>query len=616
MALDISAKKVYGALKKDVSAIDTKVDNAILSMYKAGGSLEFDNLPSPSSDVANMAYLVTDAFTTTSDFVEGAGVDYPAGTYVSIVNTGTEDDPDYKYDVVPFTMVVDDTMSAVSENPLQNKVITGAVQEIRLDISNLSASKISKSETVGHVMNDGSIDENEYIDKVENAVAGDIAVLTSDGNLTDSGVSPTEDVTVEGNPATFESPFEQDAKSVVVSVKPIQDLHGYDHPWVGGTGKNKCESYVATASTEQYVIALYIETDLQASTTYAISFDDIAGNNFYANENVFTGDIAITTVNGRNSIVVTTKDNLAKDQTTYENGKGWIILKNQFAQSVTPDISKVQIEIGSSATSYESYSNICPISGIDELEIGVSDGESAPTTTTLTLPSTLYDADIDVTNGTGTDNKGFVEFDGSSDENWSKESGYNLFVISVPELPSVSGWGYPIPNWLTNIGIIFAENTDSGAENHTISYGANYLYVKSNIATVEDFKTWLTNNPIQVLYPLATPTTISLTPTDVELLEGTNVVATNGEKVAVTYGRSLWQDINALKTDTEGKLDKSDVADIEGDTASKAYSVNDFMLRSDGLYKVTAPIAQNASITASNTTKTTIGAVLTALLNG
>lgn len=70
-----------------------------------------------------------------------------------------------------------------------------------------------------------------------------------------------------------------------------------------------------------------------------------------------------------------------------------------------------------------------------------------------------------------------------------------------------------------------------------------------------------------------------------------------------------------LANKNESKLDKSDVADIEGDTASKAYSVNDFMLRADGLYKVTAPIASGASITSSNTTKTTIGAVLTALLN-
>ena len=120
---------------------------------------------------------------------------------------------------------------------------------------------------------------------------------------------------------------------------------------------------------------------------------------------------------------------------------------------------------------------------------------------------------------------------------------------------------------------------------------------------------------VMLCYELATPTTISFTPTVLELLDGTNVVSTNGEKVAVTYGRSLWQDIETLKTDTEGKLDKSDVADVEGDTASRAYSVNEFMLRSDGFYRVTQPIAQNASITASNTTKTTVGEVLTALLN-
>ena len=330
---------------------------------------------------------------------------------------------------------------------------------------------------------------SDKADKVTNATSGHLAGLDANGNLTDSGVSPTEDVTVEGNPVTFDSPFEQDAKSVVVNVKPIQ------------------------------------------------------------------------------------------------------------AGSGTP-----------------SPENIRPISGIDEVEIEVSDGESAPTTTTIPLPSTLYGGTVDVTTGVVTMTHGIVDL-GTLD--WTYETnGLN-----------------PYPNYFQSSGIpqgVFNSDASNYLCSHYERIPSSDFYTKDfvinmnsiyKVAVVTDtrysdaasFKAAMSG--VMLCYELATPTTLSFDPTDVELLEGTNVVSTNGEKVAVTYGRSLWQDIDKLKTDTEGKLDKSNVADVEGDTASRPYAVNEFMLRSDGLYKVTQPIAQNASITASNTTKTTIGAVLTALLN-
>ena len=47
----------------------------------------------------NNVYNVTDAFTTTSDFVEGAGKSFPAGTEVAIINNGDDQTPVYKYSV-------------------------------------------------------------------------------------------------------------------------------------------------------------------------------------------------------------------------------------------------------------------------------------------------------------------------------------------------------------------------------------------------------------------------------------------------------------------------------------------------------------------------------------
>lgn len=86
-----------GAGYQTASDVNTAIDSKISSTYKAKGSVAFANLPSLTSANEGNVYNVSDAFTTTSDFVEGAGNSYPAGTNVVIINTtGTT----YKYDVL------------------------------------------------------------------------------------------------------------------------------------------------------------------------------------------------------------------------------------------------------------------------------------------------------------------------------------------------------------------------------------------------------------------------------------------------------------------------------------------------------------------------------------
>jgi hypothetical protein len=53
--------------------------------------------------------------------------------------------------------------------------------------------------------------------------------------------------------------------------------------------------------------------------------------------------------------------------------------------------------------------------------------------------------------------------------------------------------------------------------------GQNWIYFSNGSATtVADMKTWLASNPLQVVYELATPTEITLTPTEVKTLLGQN----------------------------------------------------------------------------------------------
>lgn len=74
----------------------TAADNTI---FQYAGSTAFASLPAPAAARVGYVYNVTDAFTTTSDFIEGAGHSYPAGTDVAIINNGDDQTPSYKYDV-------------------------------------------------------------------------------------------------------------------------------------------------------------------------------------------------------------------------------------------------------------------------------------------------------------------------------------------------------------------------------------------------------------------------------------------------------------------------------------------------------------------------------------
>ena len=72
------------------SGLRDYVDEKLSVTYKASGSVFFADLPALAASREGHVYNIKDAFTTTADFVEGAGKDYPAGTNVAIVEKDEE----------------------------------------------------------------------------------------------------------------------------------------------------------------------------------------------------------------------------------------------------------------------------------------------------------------------------------------------------------------------------------------------------------------------------------------------------------------------------------------------------------------------------------------------
>ena len=274
---------------------------------------------------------------------------------------------------------------------------------------------------------------------------------------------------------------------------------------------------------------------------------------------------------------------------------------------LTPEelAATLQIELGSEPTPYEPYTG---------------------TDYTISFGDTVYG--VKVTEQGCEVTYAMDEFDGSEDEVWAGTSsnGYYIQRVDFVKLQDYTN-AIKCDKFKTIANNYTADRGITGYADSAGTYSSNWIYIKdSEIADVNILRDFLSTNPIQVTYKLKNPIPLTISPVTLALLAGTNVITTDGDSIKVTYRDGVVATLDDIVAEDERvdaklaeglgtKAEKTYLADIEGDTASRAYSVNDFMVRSDGLYKVTANIASGASITSSNTTKVTVGEVLTALLN-
>ena len=210
--------------------------------------------------------------------------------------------------------------------------------------------------------------------------------------------------------ASFNDGEDMVMPSLKVAIKPVQDLHGYDSPWAGGAGKNKFDISKVVDSTEvvNNGTSLSLTTNphtnnctagtpnklkdycptLKEGDTVTFSFES-------------TGDRKYIYLLGYN------------DQ--WDSGASKVITDAMLNSTVlwytsqgvsTATVSKIQFELGSSATSYAPYSNICPISGHTEANVVVSPTTDAEDGQTYNIqfkdgdnPLTVYGGTLDVVSG-------------------------------------------------------------------------------------------------------------------------------------------------------------------------------------------------------------------------
>lgn len=335
-------------------------------------------------------------------------------------------------------------------------------------------------------------------DKVSGATNGNLAGLDANGNLTDSGVAKsdidemqdelsTDYATVEGNPINFTTLSAQKSKSTILSVEPIQDLHGYDKPWVGGAGKNllpmtvesiKANNTDETWSGNSYTTNGITYTILTDSDNNVIGINangtasSTSGFAFYRNENGisnFVNMIINGCSNGSSSTYGIGFESKGIRQETsdftitseYQNSKSIYIRVLQGIQVTNVKFyPMIRLSTVSDAT-FEPYTNIASISGRSEVDI-LGCGKNIFNKDDLEvggykLPDHQYDSDITVI---GTSfikcNTGDV-FTISGMKNWG--SGYeNCFTDKDKKYISTVGSRNQSGGFAENVTVIVPNN--------------------------------------------------------------------------------------------------------------------------------------------------------------
>lgn len=208
-------------------------------------------------------------------------------------------------------------------------------------------------------------------------------------------------------------------------------------------------------------------------------------------------------------------------------------------------VSLLPIQEGSGTPSPQ---NIRPITGRTQTEITDRGGDTQSHTTTVTLPHTVYGADVDVTGG-------------ESKETWEpktlngSETGWTFIAKSDPTHSYAYNRNATLGDLLTATAILssYVESNVFAADNDVqgIYVDSGYLWIRTsamqNMTTSGEWTAYLANNPLQTVYELATPTDLQTTPTDVKLFKGDNVVSADGT-MTLTYVRNLQMVIDKIES--------------------------------------------------------------------
>ena len=198
---------------------------------------------------------------------------------------------------------------------------------------------------------------------------GTLRILRPDGVEVTSEAVTGGEVSESGEVVTFDSLTEADVTELTVGIEPVQDLNGYDAPWVGGAGKNlynasainNLSSNGVTATVSNGTITLNGTATANAfftvlDTGYANKQYTFSLNNPVANSGVRA---VFRDANG--NYHTDNQVNTVNKVITFTDEPNSISLYVTSGTTLSNFVVKPQLELGYTATAWQPYSNICPI---------------------------------------------------------------------------------------------------------------------------------------------------------------------------------------------------------------------------------------------------------------
>jgi hypothetical protein len=231
----MTAETVEAALAELLGKI-----NALPSAIIPKGTRTFSQL-APATDLAagNLGFMwnISDAFTTTADFAEGAGHSIPAGANVYVANVGTAAEPSYKYDI--FQGMYD---------------LSGYALKSEMSIADVAGDATKKTITLKSGLSQDVLVAHQDIsgkaDKDTDAVTGNLAVFDANGNPVDGNCKPADfqpagdyktvqtavsDPTASGTALAFIDTISQDTNGEISVTKKTVANVSASTSGVGGT---------------------------------------------------------------------------------------------------------------------------------------------------------------------------------------------------------------------------------------------------------------------------------------------------------------------------------------------------------------------------------------------
>ena len=348
-------------------------------------------------------------------------------------------------------------------------------------------------------------------------------------------------------------------KDLTVGIEPIQDLHGYANPWPAGGGKNLLPMTVANIKEVNSVGTWSGNAYTTKGMTFTLITDDgenvigVLVNGTSTGESYFrfesptaypaetyiasiTFSPATTDLRFRDGYSgkynTTSSTSFTTDGSRKEEGS--IYVDTGVTISNVTCHPMIRLASVTDAT-FAPYSNICPISGWTGCNISHSGADTSdPTVLSISWQSeagTVYGGTLDVTSGVLTVDRVCDTYDGSSDELWTMASHpetdvtYRYYIVRRDVVQNKG-----ISNLFTRVSF-----SDRGNDVVCFAVGNTETHIRNYSASLSDFKTWLSNNPVQICYELATSVTYTLDPVTMTTLLGQNNIWSDTGSSTVEY---------------------------------------------------------------------------------